>query len=224
MEQREDLIIKLTEGYSSQSKQVNNIWVVLMIVSIFGLTGQADDKGKIALPFTLGQVSAGDFYTISIVLLSVIMIAFSSAVAQTIRTWLLIQKKIDSYSKDEFVKYDMKDVVNSLAIFTYNRVSSISYLLSDVEKSVKQKIISRIIILLKRILYLVLKIFTFAFLYFLPIRTIIYCLEQKSKYRDIGILSIPHPVILSLAVLAILSVVMILINDIVYMTKAIRKI
>ncbi len=224
MEQREELIIKLTEGYSNQSKQVNNIWIVLMIVSIFGLTGQANDKGRIALPFTLGEVSARDFYTISIVLLSVIMIAFSSAVAQTIRTWLLIQKTIDAYSKTVFINYEIKDVVNSLAIFTYNRVSSISYLLSEAEKSIKQKAISKIFFLLKRVLYLVLKIFTFVFLYFLPVRTIIYCIEQKSKYCNIGVLGIPNQLILSLAVLAILSVVMILINDVVYMIKAIKKI
>ena len=101
---QDDLLKKLSEGYSIQSETANKFWLALIVSCIITITGRPDIKSSlIDLPFTLGKVNSADFYTIMIILVCTIIIAYASAMIQAIRARKLIQKILDNVDeKDKF--------------------------------------------------------------------------------------------------------------------------
>lgn len=224
------LIEKLCAGYSTQSKTANQFWLVLIISSIIALTGypvpQIGTTDKfIKLPFTLGDVNSIDFYSISVVLISVLLIAFDSAMIQAIRTRMLIQKCIENLD-DKFIdKVHIQDYIDSTLMPTYNRVAPISQFilgkkqfLEDVTKQ------NRLIKAIGIVLYVLLKTTTFILMYFIPLLAIRKCWLFLINAKDYGQFQIPNFILISIIMLALISTLILFVGDLKYLCRVIKRI
>jgi hypothetical protein len=226
MTEKQELITKLAEGYSTQSKTTNTFWIVLIVASIIGLVGRQDNDNLIELPFTLGRVTATDFYAINIVLISVVIIAFSSAMVQTIRTRMLVQKAIDDLSDNElFVgKVHMQDFFDSVTTPTYSKVAPIAQFLLGKNQFFGEPKPSKSRRRFAKWVYLILKYSTFAFLYLIPSWALVKCWANKNINTSISTLHIPNVFLIFIMSLAAASVIILLLGDIKHIRRASKKI
>lgn len=220
-----ELISDLTEGYSTQAKTTNGFWLTLVISSIIAILGHPDDKGLVELPFTLGKVVQSDFYSISICLISVIIIAFSAAMAQLIRTRVLIQRVVDNQEPEGQLIFGthLLDYFDSLAIPSYTRVASISQYLQGEKQFHGSKKPNKFIRITSTILYILLKIATFGFIYFIPILALLKCWSQL-HYNSPHITYIPSWILVSLMSLAFSTMAILFAGDIKRIVRVCKKI
>jgi hypothetical protein len=224
------LIEKLCTGYSTQSKTANQFWLVLIISSIIALTGypvaQIGSTDKlIKLPFTLGDVNPIDFYSISAVLVSVLLIAFDSAMIQAIRTRMLIQKCIEDLD-DKFIdKVHIQDYIDSTLMPTYNRVAPISQFILGkkqfLEDANKQ---NNTIKFAGIVLYVLLKTTTFILMYFIPLLAVRKCWLFLINTEHHGQLQIPDFILTLIIMLALISTLVLFIGDLKYLCRVIKRI
>jgi hypothetical protein len=216
MTEQQEVIAKLAEGFSSQAKTANKFWITLIISSIIGLVGRPDNDKLIELPFTLGKVYAADFYSIIIVLISVVIIAFSSAMLQLIMTRILIQSVIDKLDENEkhFGKVHMHDFFDSIAIPTYSKVSPIAKALlgnfqfkNDPPTGIGLNIFTQFI-------YFIFRISMFAFYYIIPLWALSKCWNHKTLDLSKGTILIPNWILVIIMVLAAISISILFIEDI----------
>ncbi len=206
MNDKHTFVSGLADGYSTQAKTTNSFWIVLIISSIIALVGRVDERGLIELPFTLGKVIASDFYTVSMILISTVTIVFSAAMAQTLRSRMLIQKAIEDLSHDDrYVgKIDMQDYFDSVATPTYTRVAPISQILLGKRQFFGEGKQNPFIRTIATILYIVLKCTTFVFLYFIPIYALINCWNNHHPSSN-STFHISNTLLLILILLAVIS-------------------
>ena len=216
MKNDQDFISKLSEGYSTQAKTTNKFWLVLIIASIIALVGRLDDKQLIELPFTLGKVQPTDFYTITIILISVVTIVFSAAMTQTMRTRLLIQKAIDDLPESELYigKIHVQDYFDSMVSPTYLRVAPISQFMLGKNQFFGTGKQNKLIRSLATILYILLKSTTFVFLYIMPAFAVKKCWENKIIGASNQTLHIPDFYLIILTGLAAVCMIIMFIGDI----------
>ena len=226
MTDKQELITKLTEGYSTQSSTTNKFWVVLIIASTIGLVGRPDVDNLIELPFTLGKVYAADFYSISIILISVVIIAFSSAMIQTIRTRMLIQKAINDLSDAELFigKVHIQDYFDSISTPTYSKVAPIAQFILGKNQFFGEPKPSKGRRRFAKLVYLVLKYSTFIFLYLIPIWALVKCWTNKNHASPNGTINIPGFLLVAIMTLAASSVVILFVGDIKHIGRASKKI
>lgn len=226
MTEMQEFITKLAEGYSIQSKTTNRFWLVLIITSIIALVGRIDDKKLIELPFTLGRVHPADFYSITIILISVVVIAFSAAMTQAMRTRMLIQKAIDSLSRgDQYIgKIHIQDFFDSTVTPTYIRVAPISQFMLGKNQFFGMRQKNKWIRGAATILYIMLKVATFVFLYFIPIIALTKCWRSKDIAASEATLHIPGFLLIMLVVLAGTSMLVLAIGDIRHLVKVTRRV
>ncbi len=214
------LLKDLVEGHSKQSSTSNKFWLVLITISIIGITSEPDGSQLVELPFKLGKVNLFYFNFILIILISSLIIAFSSAMIQVIRTRLLIQKIIEKYSKKINFGIHIQDLVDSLLLPTYNRVAPISkIILGDNQFLRKEKSDKNSNKTISDLLYKILKIFSYFIIYFIPVITIYKSWSIIYSTRITIWFIIPiigtH--------LAILSIIILFCEDIKYMFRALSK-
>jgi len=218
------LIEKLAAGYSTQSKTANQFWLVLIIASIIALTGKAGVENLIELPFTLGKVDIYDFYSVSTILISVLVIAFTSAMIQTIRTRMLIQKEIESIAaKDRFIgQIHIQDYLDSILTPTYNRVGPISQFLLGRNQFLGQKRPNKFLRAVGVILYSVLKLSTFFFMYFVPVIAMFKCYGNLKSIAG----GIASPIIscflIILIALSLISILILFVGDVRYLARVVK--
>lgn len=225
-----ELIENLCTGYSTQSKTANQFWLALIISSVIALTGRIESKGMptdslIQLPFTLGGVNAADFYTISIILISVLLIAFDAAMIQAIRARMLIQKGIEQLEPKYIHGIHIQDYVDSRLAPTYNRVAPIAQFLSGkkqfFEPGVKQGALAKRVGV---VFYFLLKAITYFLMYGIPLFAVCRCWNTLKQTTEPGQLQIPELVLGIVILFAIISTVILLWGDIRYLYRVIKRI
>jgi len=202
----------------------------MIVSSIISLTGHPNKDNLISLPFSLGDVVTADFYAISIIIISVVSIAYSSAQIQGLRARNLIQKLINELSsEDKWItnSIHVKDFVDSVLNPTFNRVAPISQFLLGgfIEKDStidnRNKILKRII---GAILYVILKALSFLFMYLIPT----YAIFKSWKGIQLDISShdilIPNVLNLIIVIIAVFSLTVVLLGEFNYTKRAIHRI
>lgn len=224
---QDDLLKKLSEGYSIQSETANKFWLALIVSCIITITGRPDIKSSlIDLPFTLGKVNSADFYTIMIILVCTIIIAYASAMIQAIRARKLIQKILDNVDeKDKFTNnVHIQDLVDCTLKPTFNRVAPIAqYLFGDNQFFGDEKP-SKIIKLISTFFYSILKITTLIFIYFIPIVAVYKSWKALFNDNICSTIGIPTFMIATLICLSVIVTLILLYGDIKYFIRVIRRI
>lgn len=215
MTEQQELISKLAEGYSIQAKTTNKFWLVLIVASIIALVGRIDDDKLIELPFTLGKVQIADFYIITLILISVIVIVFSASMTQTMRTRLLIQEVIDQLPESEkkFSGINIQDYFDSIISPTYMRVAPISQFIFGKKQFLGKGKKSRLIKFISSTLYILLKLTTFVFLYIVPGLALHTCWKNKEIGSLSQTLNIPDFYLITIMILATICMLIMFIGD-----------
>ncbi len=216
MTDMQEFVINLSKGYSTQAKTTNSFWIVLIISSIIALVGRVDEKNLIELPFTLGKVIPVDFYAISIVLISIVTIVFSAAMTQTLRTRMLVQCAIEQLNENErqIGKVDFQDFFDSMVTPTYTRIAPISQFMLGKRQFFGDGNQNKYIKALATFLYVILKLTTFVFLYFIPVFVLNKCWKNLHIYTSGATIHIPDLILLALMILAGICMLIMFIGDI----------
>lgn len=224
---REELIKTLSEGYSVQSETANKFWLFLIISCIITITGKPEkESGLIELPFTLGKVNIADFYSIMIILICILLIAFASAMIQAIRASKLIRAVINTMSEqDKFhYKVHIQDLVDCTVKPTFNRVAPVAQYLLGKNQFLGDAKPRKDIKLFSSIFYSFLKITTFIFIYIIPIFSIYKSWTGLSLHRNELTIHIPVFFLLVLVVLAAIATIILLVGDVKYFSGVMIRI
>ena len=123
----------LAEAASNQIKIGNRIWIGLIILSIFIILPRPNIQGMktVSLPFDFPDVEFIYFYFVSILLLSVFIIAFCQAHAQSIRALKLAHRAIDKMMDRTLANETIypRDFFDMLIIHSFSRVAPLPQLL-----------------------------------------------------------------------------------------------
>jgi hypothetical protein len=173
-------IFKLSEGFSNHASTSNKIWLVLALVSILSIMprtvieNENEDPSsikeqKIELPFELGKVNSRDFYPFSTLLISILLIGFSSAYIQGMRTRLLIHYAIKKRHKDNlFNGIHIQDIVDNTIGSTFNRISPIAEFVKGKGQFKSFSPPNKWCNNISTILYIILSIVSYFVLYYIP--------------------------------------------------------
>ncbi|MFT3911428.1 MAG: hypothetical protein QM737_18540 [Ferruginibacter sp.] len=226
MENSQEFIEKMSAGYSTQSKTANTFWLVLIISSIVALIGRKDENNLIDLPFTLGKVISMDFYSVSLIIISVVAIVFSAAMAQMLRTRMLIQKVIDDLSeKEKYIgKIHIQDFFDSIATPNYTRVAPISQFMLGKNQFFGTGKPNKFLKFFATFFYIILKLTVFGFLYFVPIIAVNRCWINLDFTASNSSIHVSKLLLIFITVLAAISMVILLIGDIKSIARVSRRI
>jgi hypothetical protein len=160
------------------------------------------------------------------ILQSILAIAFTSAMIQTIRTRKLIQKWIECQTEKFYSKVHIQDMVDSVLSPTYNRVAPIAQFVLGKnqffeEDNVKASHFQNVF---ASLLYIVFKVITFIFLYCIPLFCIFKCWQNINLNYIGGTIDVPKFLVLSLMGCAIISIAILIIADLLFLYSAIEKV
>jgi hypothetical protein len=198
-----------------------------MVSCIITITGRPDKESSlIELPFTLGKVNSSDFYSIMIILICTLSIAFASAMIQAIRARKLIQTIIDGIDeKDKYSdKVHIQDLVDCTLKPTFNRVAPIAQYLLGKNQFFSDRKPSKKIKLLSTFFYSILKVTTFIFIYFIPVAAVYKSWKALNLDKIGSTIGIPAFLLVTLIILSIIVTVILFYGDIKYFFGVIRKI
>jgi hypothetical protein len=228
METQKEVLMKLCDGYSIQSRTANRFWLVMIVASIISLTGQPNDDNLISLPFTLGTVNISDFYSISIIIISVTSIAYSSAQIQGLRARDLIRIVIKDFDKDsKWLSKNMhvKDFVDCSLNPTFNRVAPISqFLQGKVQFLNKTEPQNKLLKTTGAVLYFIMKIISLLFIFVIPVYSIKRCWEELSTSPATNSIDIPNSILFTIMGLATFSLVILIYGELKYSIRAFKRI
>lgn len=218
-----ELIKELAEGFSRQSKTSNQFWITLIITSIITITAQPDINNLVELPFTLGKVKTENFYSIVLILICVLSIAYASAMIQAIRARKLIQKVINNMDKKIYYKVHIQDVLDCMLIPTYNRVAPISQFLLGKNQFYGELKPKKYLKILSTIFYVLLKLTTYIFLYIVPVYSMLLSWNKIHIYESDSIIIKPYLLIV-LIVISLIVLSIVFIGDLKYLCIVTKKI
>jgi hypothetical protein len=218
-----EVIKELSEGYSRQSKTSNQFWITLIIASIITITAQPDTNNLVELPFTLGKVKTVDFYSIVLILICVLSIAYASAMIQAIRARKLIQKVIDNMDEKFYYSVHIQDILDCMLIPTYNRVAPISQFLLGKNQFYGELNPNKYLIKLITVFYVILKITTYIFLYIVPVYSILLSWDKICAYESDSIIIKPY-FLIGLIVISLIVLLIVIIGDLKYLWIVIKRI
>ena len=84
----------LAAAASTQARVANRYWLVLLVIGVFAAVPKKVSNGYIELPFKLGSIEEHDYVLLGLLMLTVIIIAFCSAHAQTLRVQEFIHRML----------------------------------------------------------------------------------------------------------------------------------
>jgi hypothetical protein len=121
----------LASAVSSAAEVQNRYWLALAIASVFIVAPRplgAPNEPGIRLPFDLGLIDAGWAALSAVLLLSVLVVAFSAAHAHLIRTQKLAFRILERRRKSGamILGEDERDLLDALRMPSFSRVSSLS--------------------------------------------------------------------------------------------------
>jgi hypothetical protein len=133
-------------------------------------SGASEEVERLKLPFSLGEVAKVDFYPICFIFLSLLVICFGCAFAQTFRTAKLLYKAIgDEEDQIIFKNIYLQDVSDAMIYPSLTRVAPLANLVRRKYQFLpEKKNTPRWLHWLTLIYYLILKITTMLVMYLLP--------------------------------------------------------
>jgi hypothetical protein len=219
------IIEKLAGGYSNLAKITNQFWLTLIIVSTVAIISNTGNVKKIKLPFGLGEANKSDFYTTSLILICILTIAFTSSMIQAIRTRKLIQNEIDTMPiQERFISNThIQDYLDSILSPTYNKVAPISQFLQGKNQFFKKDAEERGKRIVPILYYVILKLVSFLFMYFVPIISIIMC-YCRIELNDESVIRFSKGIYLPIIFLSLSSILILVIGDLKYLKNVIKRI
>ena len=122
----------LAEAASNQIKIGNRMWIGLIVLSIFVILPRSAIEGTnmVSLPFGFPDVDLTHFHFVSILLLSVFIIAFCQAHAQSIRSLKLAHRVLDGIGVRRLANATIhpRDFFDMLVIPSLSRVAPLPQL------------------------------------------------------------------------------------------------
>jgi hypothetical protein len=220
-----DIVEKLAVGYSTQTKRANQFWLVLIIASTITLTGHIDRENFVQLPFTLGSVIPSDFYSICLVMISALLVAFTSAMIQALRSRMLIEKCINKMVESEkfMGEIHIKDYLDSIVTPTFSRVAPIPQFILGKNQFLGEGPQNKLSKTLGICLYFLLKIATFTFTYFIPFIAINVCWKYLVKNPKSGVVVMPDWLIIGILLIASICTIIIFIGEIKYLIRVLKR-
>jgi hypothetical protein len=222
-----DHLIKLAEGFSTQTQTASKFWLALAIVSAIVVIPVSNGT-SIKIPFDLGTVPQTDFYPFSALLISILIIGFGSAHIQSIRSRKLIQRVIDSLNNQVYLpgQVHVRDFLDSIVSPSISRTAPLAqYLRTKHQFFPESSNASRLKNLISTSAYCLLKIATILVIYLFPGFALL-----KSAWHG-GLLSIckhtwgiPNLFFVFITIVATLILLELLISEIKYTVDSIRAI
>ncbi|BBO79638.1 hypothetical protein DSCO28_02040 [Desulfosarcina ovata subsp. sediminis] len=174
-----EFLIQLTTGLSGHIKSASRLWLGLAIISIvtisFTINTQELREQKInkeiSLPFSLGKIHRNEFYPFSASLLSILIIAFGAAQAQSIRSRKMLNKALREMKTT--IKLpggcDIRDSIDVISVNSINRTVPLAQLLLGKYQFYPEKNHQNCILKIISVLYqIVLKFVSYLVVYCLP--------------------------------------------------------
>lgn len=122
------LLRDLVDAASTQARVTNRVWLLLVVVSLLVVLPRSPDQ-RVTLPFELGSVEASYFVFVALPMLSVLVIAFCTSHAQTIRVQLLAYRTFASKTNTSTDNLDIRDLFDALRIPSVSRVAPLAQVL-----------------------------------------------------------------------------------------------
>ncbi len=124
-----DTVKDRAEAASTQSKFANWLWLALIFISVVVLIPRpAGQPGApVELPFDLGEVEPGVFHFVTFFMLSVLLVAFCQAHAQTVRAHRLARRAMGPVNPNDEVVPGMHphDLFDALVTPSLSRVAAL---------------------------------------------------------------------------------------------------
>jgi len=220
-----DFLVKLVEGCSTYNKVSTNFWLAIALFSIISLSPTKTDTGTIKMPFDLGEFSQTDFYPLTFLIISLLIICFGSTFSQAMRTRKLIQRTIDDIKDEQIFKGNiyLQDIIDAIIHPSLNRVAPLAQILQGenqffpeaLKRSRNQKI--RL-----SVYYILLKSITWIVLYFFPAYSLIISFSRSNLFKDVT-WHIPPFFFYIVGLFAIFILSQLFISDILFAKNVIRK-
>jgi len=160
----------LAEAFSEHAKAANRLWLTAVGVALFVLPRLYEpiksDNPYVELPWDLGKVPPHIFYVVAVLLLSIILTAFSSAHAQMVRAHRLSNEALRAHGSPVVGAVDMRDIVDVLRLSSFLRLAPLAQAIRGGDRQFfHQPKPSPRVAWLSAVYYAVLKVFG-AFVYF----------------------------------------------------------
>jgi hypothetical protein len=198
--------------------------VLLITASIITFTGRpSPETNLIDLPFTLGKVNLIDFYSVMVILLCVITIAFTSAMIQALRTRELIQVVLKTMTNAELIHHNIhaQDIVDSILKPTFNKIGPISkFILGEGQFFTSSP--NKFLKFVSDVFYVILKLTSFVFIYIIPFISVYKAWSILNSTSSDSIFQIPKYIIIALIILAAIVMTILFIGDIRYLFKVLK--
>jgi hypothetical protein len=213
------IVKDLAEAVSTQAKQANKLWLVMMAIAFIVLFPPTSGSSatSVELPFKIATVSASDFYPVVFYLFSVLIIAFATAHAQTIRAYKLANIALDNMHDSVWLTIHPRDLFDMSRTSGLNRTAPLAQMLRGgfqfFDKSATCPSWLRI---LTGLYYLILKLASSLVFWVLP--SIAYYLA----WTKVDFLGFPRFVSLLTAVIAGSAMAIVSISDIVWILSTAR--
>jgi hypothetical protein len=221
-----DYLLKLAEGFSTQTKTASKFWLVLAIISLIVIM-PSQVTTSIKIPFELGTIKQSDFYPFSAFLISVLIIGFGSAHVQSIRSRVLIQRIIDN-QKDKYLpgKVHLRDFIDSIVSPSISRTAPLAQYLRGKHQFFPESTHSpKFINYLSSSAYILLKIATLLVIYIAPTFALFKALINGNLFLLFNhSCGIPNIVFLFISLIALLILLELLSSELLYTITSIRHI
>ncbi|HFA50632.1 MAG TPA: hypothetical protein ENJ95_16620 [Bacteroidetes bacterium] len=218
---KEEVILRLCDGYSVQSKILNKFWALLVLSSALVIIGAPNSEKLIKIPLLSGEVSPTDFYQISIVLISMLTLGFSSAMTQSIRIRKLMNKVIDTMEEKLVAGgVHIRDLTDGIITPTFNRVAPISQFLIGENQFLNEGKQSKLLRIIGILLYSILKVSLLVFLYGIPSYAFFKCwsfLVSSNIVHDE--LLLPKGLLIYITAIAFLLLILLFVSELRYTIK-----
>jgi len=218
----------LAEGASNQIKVSNRIWIGLIVLSIFVILPRSHIEGTnlVPLPFGLPSLEVTHFYVVSTLLLSVFIIAFCVAHAQSMRALNLAHLVIDQIGDRTVADSAMcqRDLFDILVSPSLARVAPLTQLVSDKYKfSPESCRCTKRWRTLTTLHYVILQTISFVVYYCVPGYALGTALNHYLAAAESGGLFSTKNFVSLLAVVAFLALLQMFIFAVMYVVKVIKR-
>lgn len=190
----------LAEGFSTQSKIANRMWLTVSIVSFFILLPDSsiDDHGNRILPFNLGSTDVSTFNVLIFFILSIVTIAFCSARSQALIAYSFAHREIDQI-EDEKDRKQQRQFFDILTSPTLVRIGPIAVIMRQQTENVPilRKAVDKSYVILKHLALIV--------FFGVPFLSVLY--GWLAIYRDTSVLDITK-IICALMGISVLALVL----------------
>lgn len=237
-----EFLIQMTTGLSGHIKSASRLWLGLAIISIVTISStiniqelkepeqnisQKTNK-EISLPFSLGKIHRNEFYPFSASLLSILIIAFGAAQAQSIRSRKMLNKALREMKT--IIKLpggcDIRDSIDVISVNSINRTVPLAQLLLGKYQFYPEKNHQNCILKFIAVLYqIVLKLVSYLVVYCLPGYALFIAFYYGKLFEKTTTLwGLPIIMLWFVAIIGAVILIQLLLLEILYAVQSVGKI